>query len=124
MTDLQNAVGKQKFEVKSRSTYEYLLEITPLLGGEYTGQITFEDREGRYLWWTVEVNTSKSRPEKIVTMAAFVRKAATAEIVLSNPLNEPINFDVFYSGEGLIGESTFYLEPHQDAVYNLIYSPL
>jgi len=124
MTDLLNAVGKQKFEVKPKTTFDYPLEITPLLGGVYTASITFVDKDGKYLWWTVEVNTNSPRPEKNVTMIAFVRKAATAEIILSNPLPEPITFEVFYSGEGLIGESTFNLEPNQDGLYNLIYSPL
>ena len=43
---------------------------------------------------------------------------------LSNPLNEPITFEVFYQGDGLIGEPSFSLEPKTVGTYNLIYSPL
>ena len=57
-------------------------------------------------------------------MRAFIRKAKSVEVSLSNPLNEPITFEVFYQGEGLIGDSTFSLEPKHVNTYNLIFSPL
>ena len=40
-TDLQNAVGQKEFQVKAKSTFNYKLQITPLLGGVYTASITF-----------------------------------------------------------------------------------
>jgi hypothetical protein len=40
-TDLQNAVGTKEFTVAPRSTYDYDLAVTPLLGGVYTASITF-----------------------------------------------------------------------------------
>lgn len=43
---------------------------------------------------------------------------------MSNPLNEPITFEVFYQGEGLLGDSTFSLEPKSIGTYNMIFSPL
>lgn len=43
---------------------------------------------------------------------------------MSNPLNEPITFEVFYSGEGLFGDSSVSIEPKSVGVYNLIFSPL
>lgn len=57
-------------------------------------------------------------------MKAFIRQATSAEITLSNPLKEPITFEVFYNGEGLIGDSAFSLEPESSGTYNLIFSPL
>lgn len=56
------------------------------------------------MWWTVEVRTDSPKPEASIDLKAFIRKATTAEISLNNPLNEPITFEVFYSGEGLIGD--------------------
>jgi hypothetical protein len=47
-TDLQNAVGEKEFAVKAKSTYDYELAITPLLGGVYTASITFQDGEERF----------------------------------------------------------------------------
>ena len=113
-----------KFTVKPKSTFDYELCITPLLGGVYTASITFVDNEERFTWYTVEVRTDSPRPERTIDLRAFIRKATSAEISLSNPLYEPITFEVFYSGEGLIGESTLNLEPKSVGIYNLIFSPL
>lgn len=76
------------------------------------------------MWWTVEVKTESPRPEANIDLKAFIRKATSAEISLSNPLNESITFEVFYSGEGLIGEGSFNLEPKTVGMYSLIFSPL
>ena len=124
VTDLQNAVGKKEFTIKPKDSHKYDLNITPLLGGVYTASITFVDNEDRFRWWTVEVRTDSPRPEANIDLKAFIRKAATAEISLNNPLNEPITFEVFYSGEGLIGDNSLGLEPKNTGTYSLIFSPL
>jgi len=124
-TDLQNAVGTKEFTVKPKSTYPYNLAVTPLLGGVYLAQITFQDNEEKFMWWTVSVKTDSPKPEATIDLKAFIRKATSAEISLSNPLAEPITFEVFFQGEGLIGDSTFSLEPRSTSTtYNLIFSPL
>jgi len=102
----------------------YDLEITPLLGGVYTASITFQDQDERFVWWTVEVKTESPKPEAVIDLRAFIRKATSAEISLSNPLNEPITFEVFYQGEGLIGDPVFSLEPKSVGTYSLVFSPL
>lgn len=90
----------------------------------YTASITFQDNEDRFIWWTVEVRTDSPTPEANIDMRAVIRKATSAEISLSNPLNEPITFEVFYQGEGLLGDQAFSLEPKTVSTYNLIFSPL
>ena len=72
------------------------MSITPVLGGVYTGSITFYDQEERFIWYTVEVRTDSPRPEKTIELKSFIRKAIGVEISLSNPLDEPITFEVFY----------------------------
>ena len=58
-TDLINPEGPPKFSINRGKTYSYPLVITPLLGGVYTGQITFieEDDESKYIWYTICINT-------------------------------------------------------------------
>jgi len=70
------------------------------------------------------VKTDSPRPEANIDLKAFIRKATSAEISLNNPLNEPITFEVFYNGEGLIGDSSFGLEPKSTGTYSLVFSPL
>jgi hypothetical protein len=82
--------------VKPKEKVDYELEITPLLGGVYTASITFNDQHEHFVWWTVEVRTESPKPEAIIDLRAFIRKATSAEISLSNPLNEPITFEVFF----------------------------
>lgn len=72
----------------------------------------------------MEVRTDSPKPESVIDMRACIRKATSAEISLSNPLNEPITFEVFFQGEGLIGDPSFSLEPKSIQTYNLIFSPL
>ena len=74
--------------------------------------------------WTFEVKTDSPKPESTISLKSFIRKATTAEISLNNPLNEPITFEVFYSGNGLLGDLTLSLEPKNIGTYSLIYSPL
>jgi len=100
------------------------LSITPLLGGVYTASITFQDNEGKFQWWTVEVRTDSPKPEQTIELKANIRQATSAEISLRNPLADPISFEVFYTGEGLIGDAAFALEPDSTGTYNLIFSPL
>ena len=123
-TDLYNASGKSTFELFPGRTEEYILEVTPVLGGAYTGSITFYDQDNRYRWWTVEVHTESPKAEKVIDLVTTVRKAVAFEIAISNPLDERVVFEVSPTGEGLLGENSFALLPKQTATYELVFSPL
>lgn len=39
------------------------MQITPLMSGQYTGEITFTNAlTGEYIWWTVLLNTESPPP--------------------------------------------------------------
>ncbi len=40
-TDLVNSWGENRIEIPGNSSYSYVLNVNPLFGGVYTGQITF-----------------------------------------------------------------------------------
>lgn len=46
------------------------------------------------------------------------------DIELNNPLDEPVFFDVIYTGIGLYGKEVFELGANQAGVYELMFSPL
>ena len=123
-TDLYNASGKSTFEVLPNRSEDYALEVTPVLGGAYTGSITFFDDEGRYKWWTVEVHTESPKAEKAIDLSTIIRKALAFEIAISNPLDEKVIFEVILHGDGLLGENAFVILPKQTATYELVFSPL
>lgn len=80
-TDLSNAVGTKEFIVKPKSSYDYKLAVTPLLGGTTTAQITMYfsepgSSEERFIWWTVEVRTDSPVPQSTIDLRSFIRKAA------------------------------------------------
>ncbi|CAN0528509.1 unnamed protein product, partial [Ectocarpus sp. 8 AP-2014] len=58
--------------------------------------------------------------EDKVAISTVLRQAVSVEISLSNPLNEELQF----MGEGLLGDATFTLDPLASATYTLYYSPL
>ena len=77
-----------------------------MLGGIYTGQISFYEKEDvtKYVWYTICVNTERPQKEKTVELTAHVRKAVAFEVQLNNPLDEPVIFEVIVEGEGLVGD--------------------
>jgi len=124
-SDLPHISGDPTIVVQGKTSGVYTLSINPQLGGTYSGSVTFTDpKNNQYRWFTVEVQATSPVPEDELTIAADVRKAVSVEITLGNPLNERVEFEVVYNGEGLIGDSHFWLEPEENGVYELIYSPL
>eukprot|EP00941_MAST-03F_sp_MAST-3F-sp1_P000816 g816.t1 len=125
-SDLAHVSGPSEIQVGPNGTGNYQLTIHPQLGGTYSGSITFKNLErDSFQWYTVEIRASPPDPEATVDISAVVRKAVAVEISLGNPTKEPVTFDVILRGEGLIGDSSFYLPPEsEDQLYELIYSPL
>jgi len=124
-TDLSHVSGPSAVTVGIGATAVYPLEIYPLLGGTYTGTLTFSLGDGKpYVWYTVEIISTSPEPEDTLEVCTFVRKAVAVEITLQNPLDIPVEFDVHLQGHGLLGESRFLLPPKQEGSYQLVYSPL
>lgn len=46
------------------------------------------------------------------------------DIDLVNPLKEPVTFEVIINGDGLVGESSFFIQPESSSTYELLFSPL
>jgi len=41
----------------------------------------------------------------------MIRNSVAFDIDLANPLKEAVTFEVIINGEGLVGESQFYIQP-------------
>ena len=96
-TDLVNAEGLSTFTIPAGKNGKYILTVTPLLGGTYTGSITFfedNDDKKKFIWYTVLVITDRPKSEKTMDLITFVRKAVAFEIFLNNPLKEVATFEV------------------------------
>ena len=122
--DLPGVSGDATIEVGPNTTADYELFVRPLLGGEYSGAITFIAPDGSFIWYTIEIFAEAPTSEDTLELKAFVRKAVAVEIGLANPLNEPIEFEVRLTGNGLLGEEVFVLGAQESGTYELLYSPL
>eukprot|EP00163_Fabomonas_tropica_P020793 TRINITY_DN366_c0_g1_i2.p1 TRINITY_DN366_c0_g1~~TRINITY_DN366_c0_g1_i2.p1 ORF type:complete len:2833 (+),score=824.11 TRINITY_DN366_c0_g1_i2:1027-9525(+) len=105
-------------------TSNYKMEIFPQQGGAITGSVTFIAPNGHYAWYTVEIHVDAPPPERKIAVQAELRKAVAIEIGVTNPLNEAVEFDVTYSGPGIIADPFLSLGPHETATCEVIYSPL
>ena len=125
-TDLINTEGATKFTVDAGKIYKYQLTVTPVMGGVYTGSITFfeEQDKHKYIWYTVCINTDKPRSEKTIELSTHVRKTLAFEISLSNPLKEALTYEIAIEGEGLTGDTLLNVLPLQTCVYELRFTPL
>lgn len=61
--DLPNASGPEKFSVPYGSEKEYPLVITPAMGGEFTGSVTFTSQDGVYYWYMVTYRAESTKKE-------------------------------------------------------------
>lgn len=86
-----------------------MLKVTPILSGQYTGSITFTEEDGAYLWYTVVLTTASPPADKVMELTSFIRSACTFEISIQNPLDIAAIFEVVVTGEGLIGNNSFYV---------------
>ena len=108
--DLPGVSGDATIEVGPNTTADYELFVRPLLGGEYSGAITFIAPDGSFIWYTIEIFADAPSCEDTLELRAFVRKAVAVEIGLANPLNEPVEFEVRLTGNGLLEEEVLYWE--------------
>jgi len=103
---------------------DYVLTINPQTGGALQGSITFTAEDGRYLWYTIELDTAPPPAEKKLDICAPLRKVVAVEIPISNPAANDLEFNVFIRGDGLLGDETIAVPSGKSALYELLYSPL
>ena len=123
-TDLINATGPASLSIAPGKKGVYVLQVYPVLSGQYTGSITFTDDEGRYLWYTVFLSTDSPKSVQTLDINSVIRQATIFSVTLANPLDEPVLYEVLISGDGLVGESTLVVQPRDKGNYDLVFSPL
>eukprot|EP00940_MAST-03C_sp_MAST-3C-sp2_P001239 g1239.t1 len=126
VSDIPNVSGDSTVVVPAKSEKSYLLQFSPLVGGTYSGTVTFEDPKSKtsFQWYTVEIQAESSDPEDTIKIETAVRNAASVEITLSNPLKDDVTFDVYLAGEGLMGETSFSLAAGTEKSYEVVFAPI
>jgi hypothetical protein len=134
-------------EDESIKEEDYVLSVLSPLGGTYNGTITFIAPDGEQLWYALDIVATRAPMEKSVRVESVVRQPTRcSDILLSNPLDEPVTFQVttllsskqmeggnnsvpssgsMQSIPYLEGPRELRLEAHQkDVPYQFTYSPL
>lgn len=81
-TDLINASGPPSITIPAGKKANYVLSVCPVLSGQYTGSITFTDDQGRYLWYTVFLNTESPKSTSTVEIQSVIRQASIFSVTL------------------------------------------
>ena len=131
-SDLMHISGPASIEVPARGkrasgaaeTRQYELQVNPQMGGTLQGSLSFTAPDGRYLWYTVELNSSPPPAESLIDISAPLRKVVAVEIPISNPASDDLEFAVYINGEALLGDEAITVAPGATAMYELLYSPL
>jgi hypothetical protein len=125
-TDLCDVLsGPEKFSVKGKSKYEYEFTVRPLLGKIYFGKLTFKpEKMNTYKWYTIKIQSKSILENDVIQMKTQIRKTIYVDILLENPLNERILYDVEYEGNFLNGERLVSIEAKKTKNYRLYFSPL
>ena len=99
-----------------------------MLCGEYTGSITFAEKEedgSHYVWFTVSITTNFPEAYKTLDFAAEIREKKTFELPVPLEIKESTTFQVIVNGEGLNGDPTFTVDPENPSrPYLIEYLPL
>jgi hypothetical protein len=122
--EMHGCSGEKKVTIAGNSTEKYELLVRPTLGGIYAGCVTFTDEEGRYIWYTLELESHGAKHFKTMELSSYVRKTQMYEIDLSNRLEESVVYDVVVLGEGLNGKATVNIASLQNIKYELYFSPM
>lgn len=125
-TDLINTNGPNKISIDPFKTQLYTFTVNPLIGGVYTGSITFieEHEREKFIWFTVCIETERSKPKSMIDLHSEIRKKSLCNIELFNPLDENIEFEVILEGEGLNGNPFLSIPRKNSVVYELEFLPL
>lgn len=86
--------------------------------------MTFTAPDGRYMWYTMELQSASPPCEKEILIQATLRAVVAVEIPISNPASTSLAFSVFSTGEGLLGDESVTVPPGETVMYELLYSPL
>jgi hypothetical protein len=103
----------------------YDVGMRPMVEGSFDGSITFRDPDsGATHWASIGLDVLPPEPEDTIHVEAVVRQAVSISVELTNPLDEPAEFDADVRGKGLVGDPVLTLGPGETRDYDLLFSPL
>ncbi|XP_019379409.1 PREDICTED: cilia- and flagella-associated protein 47-like [Gavialis gangeticus] len=75
------------------------------------------------VWFSLEINSMPSAPERILEVKCTALNTAKIEIPITNPTAESLQLNVVLTDAALTGETTLVLKPKETLLYEMKYSP-
>eukprot|EP00002_Diphylleia_rotans_P025649 TRINITY_DN5079_c0_g1_i5.p1 TRINITY_DN5079_c0_g1~~TRINITY_DN5079_c0_g1_i5.p1 ORF type:complete len:2913 (-),score=444.38 TRINITY_DN5079_c0_g1_i5:284-9022(-) len=123
-SDVPFITGESELSLGLSQEIEYEVSFSPQRSGHYRGTVTFLAPDGTYLWYTVEARVSPPPPERVISVESEIRRPMGVEIKITNPVSDPIEFEVVASQRDLICDPMVVLAPQETLTYEIIYLPL
>jgi hypothetical protein len=75
-TDLDLISGNKTLDINPYSTVNYKLTVMPRIGGIYSGQITFQDKEdnNKFIWYTLSIHVQRQKPKQMIDLVTIIRQ--------------------------------------------------
>ncbi|KAJ3017572.1 UNVERIFIED_CONTAM: Cilia- and flagella-associated protein 47 [Siphonaria sp. JEL0065] len=125
LTDLPNNITKPSIIVPAKSTIPHTIQFRSIKVGAHLQLVTFVNRKDQsYIWFIVRLNVLPSPAVEILELKTAVRTAVAADILIVNPYDKQMVYNVTMLGEGLIGSKEVVIEPKSEENFVLTYAPL
>lgn len=127
-TDLNGVLfGNSEFHYKPKEKSTYEFSVKPLIAKDHFGKIAFypiRENQGNYKWYTINIKTIYEEKPQEILLKTEIRKAIYIDMLINNPLNEKLIYDVEIAGAYLQGDSCIHVRQRESQNYRLTFSPL
>ncbi|KAJ3074529.1 Cilia- and flagella-associated protein 47 [Podochytrium sp. JEL0797] len=125
LTDLPNFATNPTLVVPARSTTRHSIQFRPIKVGTHLQLVTFVNRlDQSYIWFILSLQVQPSPCIEVVSMKTTARTAVVADIVIVNPFEKEMVYQVGIVGEGLVGDKEIRIQANSEETYLLTYAPL
>ncbi|KAJ3242207.1 Cilia- and flagella-associated protein 47 [Chytriomyces hyalinus] len=125
VTDLPNPTHDPSLFIPANSHVECVITFRHVKVGTSLKIVTFVNRSDQtYSWFILGVNVIPPPSVETIVLSTFVRQALATDIILTNPLDRPVCYDVQIEGEGILAPDRVMIDANAETAYTFTYAPL
>jgi hypothetical protein len=86
--------------------------------------VTYVNRDDKnFVWYILSMNVIHSKPESTIQLSTVVKKAIATDLVITNPFDYPVKYDISIEGSGLMGDRELSIPEKSEKTYTFTYAP-
>ncbi|KAJ3408159.1 Cilia- and flagella-associated protein 47 [Chytriomyces hyalinus] len=125
VTDLPNPTHDSSLFISANSTVDCVITFRHVKVGASVKIVTFVNRSDQtYSWFILGVNVIPPPSLETIVLSTFVRQALATDIILTNPLDRPVCYEVQMEGEGILAPDRVMIDANAETAYTFTYAPL